>query len=106
MSQIIFQGKRDGSKFEVIAGWDSPTREYFLTVLDAEDEPIWSSVYEPSERDADSTDRLRSKLDELGICPPIGFWDLVAQKAGNEVWQGIYTPGGGHYWQHVSRPFD
>jgi hypothetical protein len=77
MSQILFF-TTDGR--EVMAGWDRPCADYFLTVFDKDQEVIWSAITDWDEADRTSTTRLEAKLVELGIEVPEGFWDRVRSK--------------------------
>lgn len=96
MSQVIFRSATTANApVEVIAGYDPPMREYFLTVFAVgpvgDEIVLYSSVDDPSDADQLGTDRLQAKLDALGIACPPDFWDRVAPKTGNFVTK--YPPG-------------
>lgn len=86
MSQIIFKTiTPELGPIEIMAGWDVPMREYFLTVFkdDADETVVWSQMHKPLPIDKVNTDRLVAKLVELGITAPDGFWELVHKQEGN-----------------------
>ena len=89
MSQVRFKTKADdGREFDVLAGWDRPLREFFLTVFVLEDgveadEPYWSGLDEFDRDKAKDTVQLRKALLDLGIEPPSGFWERVELREGN-----------------------
>ncbi len=89
MSQVTFRTKLGEKSIEVMAGWDRPMGEFFLTVFgpprteDEDEEIIWSAINNPSPVDRQGTLRLRTKLVELGITAPEGFWEKVEAREGN-----------------------
>lgn len=93
MSQIKFKTTtEDGMKVLVVAGWDRPLQEYFMTVYseedpDAEDDDaiVWTALDDHSPDDAKGTHRLREKLVELKISVPDRFWAEVEKQEGNVV---------------------
>lgn len=73
---------------EVMAGWDRPMGEFFMTVFDLapvneDEEVLWSAMYNPKAEDRMGTTRLRAKLTEMGIVAPAGFWEKVEKREGN-----------------------
>jgi hypothetical protein len=89
MSQIKFHAVVSGKPLEVVAGWDRPLAEFYLTLfhLDPQEEAetFWSTLDEPSEQDTRSTARLRAKLFDLGIQAPPGFWETVELRESNVI---------------------
>lgn len=87
MSQVKFTAVIDGREVEVMAGWDRPLQEFFMTIFGPEDDDeeniIWSSVSNWSEVDQSYTTRLRKVLDSFNIEPPKTFWDIVELREGN-----------------------
>lgn len=88
MSQVSFKANmtalNDGAQVQVIAGWDRPLQEYFLTVfLSGDDEVWWSTMDEPSPADKFSTEHLQQKLASFGIEAPQGFWERVQRREAN-----------------------
>ena len=81
MSQVKFTV----GDVEIMAGWDSPCSEFYLTVFSntEEDEVVWSSIDDWSRDDHKGVIRLRAKLVELAIDPPSDFWDIVLRRGGN-----------------------
>ncbi len=82
MSRVTFKT----AVHEVIAGWDRPLQEFFLTVfeLDNEDWPVWSTLDEPSMFDKETTDHLQVVLEaDLQVEAPEGFWERVNAREGN-----------------------
>jgi hypothetical protein len=82
MSQVSFKAIHKGNCIEVMAGWDRPCQEYFLTLFDAEDEPFWSTLEHPEFVQGDKH-RLKPVLESMGITPPTGFWEVVERQEGN-----------------------
>jgi len=87
MSQVIFWSSYKSAEVQVMGGWDHIVEEFFLTILDGKDEPVWTSIYDYSPEDQDSAYRLKLKLVELGIQPPQDFWNIVEEQDGNVVWK-------------------
>lgn len=96
MGQVKFKSMHEGTPCDVLAGWDYPCRDFFLTVMkqeipaDAEEEDagcIWSTIYEPSPQDRVTTRHLQDKLVELGIEAPEGFWERVERKERETVYR-------------------
>jgi len=87
MSQVLFKTTYEGRQAEVMAGWDNPVGNYFLTVfdLDADDEVIWSAMDHPDREDFEGTDRLEAQLQSMGIEAPAGFWHRVHQQERNVI---------------------
>ena len=87
MSQVKFRAVTESGPVEIMAGWDRPLQEFFLTVFDlvpeAEEETLWSTVNLPSSIDTKTTLRIRTKLVELGIEAPEGFWERVERREAN-----------------------
>lgn len=89
MSQVRFKVKADDNKeYEVLAGWDRPLREFFLTVFVFEDgeeadEPYWSGLGDVDRDKMTDTVQLRKSLQDLGIEAPPGFWERVELREGN-----------------------
>ena len=87
MSQIKFQATYQGKPCEVMAGWDAPCQEYYLTVFDldpeAAEEVVWSTIDFPDESQAYETGYLRQRLGVMGIKTPKGFWEMVERREGN-----------------------
>jgi len=84
-----------------MAGWDHPLKHYFLTILDLdvdedESEIAWSTLAHPSELDIDSTNRLETQLETMGIEAPDGFWERVHRQERNVV--HLFADGG---WRRV-----
>lgn len=92
MSQVkFFATTRSGIPVEVMAGYDRPLKEFFMTLFDrredSEEETVWSTLECPSDIDNDNTSRLRSVLvKDFGIVPPSGFWEKVEKREGNVVY--------------------
>ena len=89
MSQVRFKTKADDNReYDVLAGWDRPLREFFMTVFVLEngveaDEPYWSGLGDVDQDKATDTVLLRKSLRDLGIEAPPGFWERVEQREGN-----------------------
>lgn len=88
MSQVIFKASmplNQGTQVQVVAGWDRPLQEYFLTVflLEGDDEVWWSTMDEPSPADKLRTEHLQQKLASFGIESPQGFWERVQRREAN-----------------------
>lgn len=87
MSQIKFSSVLNGKNVQIMAGWDRPLKEYFMTIFDLDsnddDEVIWSSMDDYSDDDQISTKRLRNILNSKNIEVPKGFWEKVELKEGN-----------------------
>jgi len=96
MSQVKFKTSYQGKPCEVMAGWDRPLAEFYMTLFDldpeADDETFWSAIAFPSDVDRKSTLRLRTKLVEFGITPPDGFWERVERREANVT--HVLTPTG------------
>ena len=86
MSQVKFKSPFAGKRVEIMAGWDQPFQQYFLTVFDLDavgEECLWSTIRFPSDEDRHGTDRLRRQLDSMGISAPEGFWERVKRQEGD-----------------------
>ena len=83
MSRVTFKT----GKYSVTAGWDRPLQEFFMTVMEdegEEEEPVWSTLFEPSMFDKVTTDHLEATLkSQLQIDASEGFWDRVNLREGN-----------------------
>lgn len=94
MSQVKFQCQYQGKPAEVVAGYDRPLNYYHLTVFDLSiaeddyesDECIYSDLNDAGCFSHKHVDDLKPILNELGIDPPPGFWELCEQKVGNVIW--------------------
>jgi hypothetical protein len=79
MSQVLFRTRYGDKNIEVMAGWDPPLSQYFMTIfdLDAEDEEVlYSSIYELPELHL-NTNNLEKELYLRKIDVPEVFWDTV-----------------------------
>jgi len=92
MSQYKFFARtKDDVPVEVMAGWDRPCGEFYLTlffsdVLEDEEEVLWSTMRDGAKlEDKLGTLRLRNILTEYGIEPPKGFWEGVEKREGNVI---------------------
>jgi len=88
MSQISFRSTYNEHQVEVVAGWDPPLQNYFLTVFDLdadedESEVAWSAINNPDDEDYRSTDRLQAQLRSMELEAPEGFWDRVHRQERN-----------------------
>lgn len=89
MSQVkVSTIMKDGTKVEILGGWDRPLREFFISVFNTnppEDSEgiIYSTLGDWNALDRDSTLRLQGKLEKLGVALPDGFWDRVERREGN-----------------------
>lgn len=82
MSQIKFNSKlKNGDKVEVMGGWDSPLQEYFVTIF-LDDGEVHASTMDNGGRSKADVQEL---LDDNGINPPPGFWQLMDLREGNTV---------------------
>lgn len=82
MSRVSFSTQTHN----VVAGWDRPLAEFFMSVVsrdDEDDEPVWSSIYEFSTLERQTTDRLKKVLGTLGIEAPEEFWERVELRESN-----------------------
>lgn len=81
MSQVKFDGvTKDGVAIEVMAGWDHPCREYFVTLFykeppEDEEEVLYSTI--SGDTDCATTEALKAKVASFGIETPEGFWERV-----------------------------
>lgn len=107
MSQVMFDAilhnpSREGAGFraKVVGGWDYLRREFFLSVIDEDDAPVWTSTDEPSEEDKLSPIRFLDKLCDLQIVTPVGFWILMISRTGNEVWERLHGE-----WKQTTKRF-
>ncbi len=56
MSQHLFSSEVGNKKFEVIMGWDNPTKSFFLIIFDKksdEDYPVYTNLDEMMPQDLD-----------------------------------------------------
>lgn len=87
MSQVKFETTYRDKPVEVMAGWDPPLKNYFMTVFDldpdADQETVWSAIEHPDVRDYEGTERLDAQLAIMGIQTPEGFWEKVRLNEGN-----------------------
>lgn len=87
MSQVKFTATFNGKPCEIMAGWDRPLAEFYLTVFDldpeADEEVVWSTLDAPDESQAHETGYLRQRLSLMGITPPDGFWERVERREGS-----------------------
>lgn len=87
MSQVKFRAVTESGPVEVMAGWDRPLREYFMTIFDLtpndDNETVWSTIDHYSAENTFSTKRLRKQLTEMGLLAPEGFWELVERQEAN-----------------------
>lgn len=91
MSQVSFKAGPDGT-FEVMAGWDRPCQEFYLTVFDAEEEVVWSTLGSVDPGLRESTLFIRTQLTKMTIQAPDGFWERVERREANVVHK--MTPAG------------
>lgn len=92
MSQVRFSGNYRGGIVEVMAGWDRPMNEYYLTVFDEFHDVVWSTLDVCLEDNAlANTKAIQHQLDTMEITAPAEFWERVAQKTGNVV--HVYAKG-------------
>lgn len=88
MSQVTFKAIYQDNPVGIMAGWDRPSSEFFLTIFDdreeAPEETIWSSVESPLP-ESNSTGPFRHKLEEMGITAPVEFWSRVELCEGNAM---------------------
>ena len=94
MSQVKFTSTLNGKPCEIMAGWDRPCQEYYLTVFDLnpDEEVCWSTIDSPDESLAHETGYLRQRLGVMGITSPEGFWERVERREGNVT--HVLTPTG------------
>lgn len=85
MSQVRFKAKAsDNKEYDVLAGWDRPLREFFLTVIALEDGGDDDDAGPVAfDQDKNGTAYLRKTLEDLGIEAPQGFWEKVEMREGN-----------------------
>lgn len=102
MSQVIVRTQQvTDTKVQpvtLIAGWDPPLKEFFLSVLTPDDDVIWLSITAPDKTDHFGVERLVLQLKRLGIDDiPDTFWTVVAQSGakneGNVFYQFDKTQG-------------
>lgn len=83
MSQIKFHAQYKKQPVEVMAGWDRPLQEFFLTLFDRDNEAVWSTMGEiiPPQ----TPDEVVEFLSRFQIDPPDGFADRLSRKEGNVI---------------------
>lgn len=96
MGQVVFKAPSKG--WEVIGGYDSVGKEFFLYVFNlrpvtaaADSVVVWSNLVDFNPVDRTSTLRLRTRLKVMGVEAPEGFWSLVERQEDSEVrheWMG------------------
>ena len=82
MSRISFNTFYKNKNVEVVAGWDYPMQTFFLDILDDNEEPIYSSLYEYHST-CKETHHLEQVLLDKNIKAPDNFWDFVNKKQRN-----------------------
>lgn len=96
MSQVKFKTSYQGKPCEVMAGWDRPLAEFYMTLFDldpeVDEEVVWSTLDAPDESLAHETGYLRQRLGIMGITPPDGFWERVERREANVT--HVLTPTG------------
>ena len=98
MSQFLFDYVLNGEKIEVLAGWDKPMQEYFMTIFGPDGESLWSSIDHPDETNSHGIEALRLQLVRLGIdgFPP-QLWDEIVKSGkaneGNVICQFNHIEG-------------
>lgn len=89
MNQVEFKTKKD---LEVIGGYDTIDKEYFLYVFDLNvGKIVWSNLTDFDQSDCYGIHRLHNKLISMKIDIPSGFWDMVLSKESKHtksVWDG------------------
>ena len=94
MSQVKFPATTNqGVRVEVMAGWDRPLKEFYMTLFFADDpsndpgddEALWSTVGERGLEGHPDTKRIRENLARFGITAPEGFWDRVELQEANVI---------------------
>lgn len=94
MSQVKFHSVTDqGTQVEVMAGWDRPLKEFYMTLFfvgheaddPASDEALWSTIGECGLEGHPDTKRIRESLARFGITAPEGFWDRVELREANVI---------------------
>jgi hypothetical protein len=94
MSQVKFHATTNQDVLvEVMAGWDRPLKEFYMTLFFAgqeaddpdSDEALWSTIGECGLEDYPDTKRIREKLAQFGITAPEGFWDRVELQEANVI---------------------
>lgn len=86
MSQVTFHTDHQGERIEVLAGWDTPLRYFFLVLYGPKRELLYSNLdhRDPAWLGRD-TSLFRKELQTRGITPPEGFWERVERREGNVV---------------------
>lgn len=96
MSQVQFKASMGTHPVDILAGWDRPCAEFYLTVFsnteEDEDDVVWSSIDEWSPDDREGVIRLQAKLVELAIDRPSDFWDIVLRRERNVTY--THSPDG------------
>lgn len=95
MSKVFFKTNFQNNFVEVIAGWNSSTRIFWLDIIDECDKSniIYSSMtFDLHESDKLNTRRLRNILKCKNIHVPNKFWALVDLKEKHAIHNlGLFT---------------
>jgi hypothetical protein len=97
MSQVKFRAVHDpegkATPVEVMAGWDRPTRGFFMTVFDltdaddpnAEEKLLYNGLDDRNTimGNMPTTEYFQMLLKAFGIQAPEGFWERVERQEGN-----------------------